>query len=66
MLKKKHFIDGYEKGYVIKLFSPKMSNIDDRDEKELHSKPFHRVWMLAEFDILSDEQLKIEQAKWDG
>ena len=44
-------------GVEIELYSPKMAN----------HKPnpyLYRVWAIGEFDIMGDERLEIEKAKW--
>lgn len=51
---------------VVRLFSQNMSNLDKDTELECHVKKGHRIWMLGEIDILTDEQLAVEKLKWSS
>ena len=58
---------GYTDGVFVKLYSPKMSEFgnDIKTEMEYHTKLHHRVWMLDEIEVLSNDQVKKLQKYWD-
>lgn len=31
-----------------------------------HTVPYHRVWMTAEYDIMTPEEVEKEKEKWDS
>lgn len=55
---------GFETGVVVKLYSKKMSDLPEDMEDEIHSVPFHRIWMDGEYEFLDKKELKSLKKAW--
>ena len=56
---------GFRSGVAVKLFKPKkMSNLTFADERICHPTVGHRIWMNAEYEILSEIQIKELKKLW--
>lgn len=53
----------------MKLYSEKMGDTcydDPNSDLGNHTVPYHRVWMTAEYDIMTPEEVEKEKEKWDS